>query len=398
MGEEGQAINEGSGRRMHLKRLVGIMALLALAGCDGPRREFSGPIIDTLPSGLRVVTNVPPWLDGSTRGLIQATEELRIGTALSGGPEAFGVVSGLEVDGEGRIYVSDAFNHEIRVFDADGAFSHAFGKRGEGPGELDTPYGILLDDRGRLWVRELINQRFSLFERDGAFLDVRNIRHRTVAGPWRAGFDRMGHLVEWDLLRPFIIRPDGSASWDERARSRTEWTYWPLRFGDDGLLLDTLPPLRHSLPGTLFGGRRMPVRPPALEFAIDAQGSVWFAVNDRYQIWRRTLEGDTLLTFSFPAETLMDVSLGEPFPVVDRILTDEAGKVYVFPQAKDVTEAGTAVDVFDSTGVFLARALLPVKVDRHQPLVRRGALYGVTRDSLDVPYVVRLRLHLPGGD
>lgn len=70
---------------MHLKRLVGVMALLVLASCDAPPRESSGPIIDTLPNGLRVVTNVPPWLDGSAQGLIQASEELRIGTALSGG-------------------------------------------------------------------------------------------------------------------------------------------------------------------------------------------------------------------------------------------------------------------------------------------------------------------------
>jgi hypothetical protein len=363
-------------------------ALLALACCDAPPRQSSGPIIDTLPSGLRVVTNVPPWLDGSTRGLIQATEELRIGTALSGGPEEFGALSGLEVDGEGRIYVSDAFNTEIRVFHPDGAFSHAFGKRGEGPGELVLPHGILLDHQGRLWVRDLRNMRFSLFGKDGAFLEVRPIRHNTVAGPWKAGFDGSGRLVEWGFLRPYIIHPDGSVSWDDRARSRTEMTFWPLRFREDGLLLDSLPPLRYE---TLYGSRR-PVRSPTLEFAIDGQGSVWFAFRDRYQVWRRTLEGDTLLTFSFPAEALMDVSLGEPFLVVDRILTDEAGYVYVFPQAQDVEEAGTAVDAFDSTGVFLARIRLPVKVQRQPLLVRGGALYGVTRDSLDVPYVVRLRL------
>jgi hypothetical protein len=368
--------------------------LLVLASCDTRPHQSSGPIIDTLPSGLRVVTNVPPWLDGSTRGLIQATEQLRIGMALSGGPEEFGAVSGLEVDGEGRIYVSDILNHDIRVFHPDGGFFHSFGKRGEGPGELDTPYGVLLDDRGRLWVREARNMRFSLFERDGTFLEVRPIRHRTVAGPWRAGFDRSGRLVEWDVLLPFIIHRDGSRSWDDRARSRTEVTFWPLRFREDGLLLDTLPPFRFDVPAAVAAGRPRPIRFPLLEFAIDGQGSVWFAVNDRYQVWRRTLEGDTLVTFSFPAEAVMDESLGEPFAVVDRILTDEAGNVYVFPQAKDVTEAGTAVDVFDSTGVFLARALLPVKVERHQLLVRRGVLYGVTRDSLDVPYVVRLRLHL----
>jgi hypothetical protein len=399
----GRAASSRRHTRVGLRR-VGLMQvplmttaallLLAFSSCGDARVQFQGPIIDTLPNGLRVVTDVPPWLDGSGRGLMRATEEFRIGTALSGGPEDYGVLSGLEVDEQGRIYVSDAFNDEIRVFEPDGAFSHAFGRRGGGPSEMERPYGVLLDHQGRLWVRDLRNMRFSLFEKDGTFLEVRPIRHRSVAGPWRAGFDRSGRLVEWDVLRPFIIHPDGSASWDERARSRTEWTLWPLRFREDGLLLDTLPPLRYDLPG----GRRAPVRPPSMEFAIDRQGSVWFAVRDKYQVWRRTLEGDTLLTFSFPAEALMDASLGEPFLVVDRILTDEAGYVYVFPQAKDVTEAGTAVDAFDSTGVFLARVLLPVKVDRHQPLVRRGALYGVTRDSLDVPYVVRLRLHLPGGD
>jgi hypothetical protein len=121
-------------------------------------------------------------------------------------------------------------------------------------------------------------------------------------------------------------------------------------------------------------------------------------VSDRYQVWRRTLEGDTLLTFSFPAEALIDASVGEPFRMVDRVLTDEAGYVYVLPQTKDVTELGTAVDAFDSTGVFLARILLPVTVQREPLLVRGGALYGVKRDSLDVPYVVRLRLQLRGGD
>jgi hypothetical protein len=69
-----------------------------------------------------------------------------------------------------------------------------------------------------------------------------------------------------------------------------------------------------------------------------------------------------------------------------------------FPRRRMSRELGTAVDAFDSTGVFLARVLLPVKVQREPLLVRRGVLYGVTRDSLDVPYVVRLRLHLPGGD
>jgi len=393
MGEEDRNTNKTGGRSVPLARLVTAMAFVALASCDASARGSSGPIIDTLPSGLRVVTNAAPPQGGSARGLIQASEELHIGNALSGGPEEFVVVSGLEVDGEGRIYVSDLLAHDIRVFNSDGKFSHAFGRKGEGPGELDRPYGVLLDPHGRVWVREVGNMRFSLFEKDGTFLEVIPIHHRTV-GTWRAGFDRSDHLVEWAYLRPFITQ-DGIVRWDQRARSRFERTFWPLRFREDGGLLDTLPPLRSELPTNYY--QRVPPRVASLDFAIDTQGSVWFALSDRYQVWRRTLEGDTLLTFSLPAEALPDPEREKPFEIVNRVLTDEAGHVYVLPRTKEVTELGTAVDAFDSTGVLLARILLPVTVQKEPLLVRGGALYGVTRDSLDVPYVVRLRLNLPGG-
>jgi len=350
---------------------AGGLVWLALLCCDGPGPGSSGAIIDTLPSGLRVVTNVPPWLDGSTRGLIQATEELRLGTALSGGPGEFGALSGLEVDGEGRIYVSDAFNTEIRVFHPDGAFSHTFGKRGEGPGELGLPHGILLDHQGRLWVRDLRNMRFSLFGRDGTFLEVRAIRHLTVAGPWRGGFDRSGRLVDWDVLRPYIIQRDGTVIWDERARSRTEVTFWPLRFREDGSLLDTLPPLRFDMP---MPGSRSQDQMASLELAIDRWGFVWFSVRDQYQVWRRTLTGDTVLAFSFPAEARTDPARSDRLlRIVERILTDEAGRVYLLPQVRDAAEPGMVLDAFDSTGVFLARVNLPVKVQPQPLLVRGGA-------------------------
>lgn len=395
MGKENRKAKEAEGQNVSFVRFIGAVALLVLASCDASARGFSGPTIDTLPTGLRIVTNVSPWLDGSAQGKIQATEELNIGNALSGGPLEFVAVSGLEVDGEGRIYVSDLLAHEIRVFNSDGTHSHSFGRKGEGPGELDRPYGVLLDLHGRIWVREVGNMRFSLFERDGTFLGVIPIRHRTV-GTWRAGFDPSGHLMEWAFLRPFSTTQDGSVRWDERARSRFDLAFWLLRFREDGSLLDTLPPLRSELPTNYY--QRVPPRVASLDFAIDTKGSVWFALSDRYRVWRRTMEGDTLLTFSLPAEALPDPEREEPFKIVHRVLTDEVGHVFVLPQTKEVTELGTAVDAFDSTGIFLARILLPVTVQQEPLLVRGGALYGVTRDSLDVPHVVRLRLNLPGGD
>src|SRR4030042_6622910 len=63
------------------------------------------------------------------------TEELTVG--LSKNPdESFTDVSYLVVDGEGKIFCLDIKDQKIKVFDKNGAFLRAIGKRGQGPGEF----------------------------------------------------------------------------------------------------------------------------------------------------------------------------------------------------------------------------------------------------------------------
>jgi hypothetical protein len=49
--------------------------------------------------------------------------------------------------------------------------------------------------------------------------------------------------------------------------------------------------------------------------------------------------------------------------------------------------------VFDPIGRFLGSLTLPFSLASNpSPIIRDGVLYGVTRDELDVPYVVRARI------
>ena len=58
----------------------------------------------------------------------------------------------LIVDEEGYVYVADAGNHRIVVFDGDGSFRFAFGRKGLRSGEFIHPFALAMDPGGRLSV------------------------------------------------------------------------------------------------------------------------------------------------------------------------------------------------------------------------------------------------------
>jgi hypothetical protein len=146
---------------------------------------------------------------------------------------------------------------------------------------------------------------------------------------------------------------------------------------------------------------------------------VWFAHTDEYTLYRRTLEGDTLLATSIPSrpasvpvaeiDSLLrlmsqipgrgEVGRADFVPVrrlVTRVLTDGAGRVYVLPEEEGVPE-GSVVDVFEGAGVYLGRMSFGARVLTIFPAthVTPTHVYAVVPDELDVPFVVRWRIVRP---
>ena len=108
-----------------------------LAGCLRGRRRAAclcGPSFDTLANGSVLVTNPAEGLwDANPEEQWQVVEGLRIGTVSGDGPDSFGQVGSIVVDGAGRLWIVDRQATEIRVFDADGEFVRTVGRAGEGP-------------------------------------------------------------------------------------------------------------------------------------------------------------------------------------------------------------------------------------------------------------------------
>jgi DNA-binding beta-propeller fold protein YncE len=101
---------------------------------------------------------------------------LTLGTAgVAGeGSNTFNRPSDVQVAPKGDVFVADghggASNARIVKFSADGRFIKAWGRKGSGPGEFDTPHSLAMDSQGRLFVADLRNFRVQIFDQDGRYL------------------------------------------------------------------------------------------------------------------------------------------------------------------------------------------------------------------------------------
>ncbi len=91
------------------------------------------------------------------------------------GPDSFNGPTDVVIAPNGDIFVSDGHvmnaNGRVVKFSKDGKFIKTWGKKGKGPGEMDTPHAIAMDSRGRLFVADRGNNRIQIFDQDGKFID-----------------------------------------------------------------------------------------------------------------------------------------------------------------------------------------------------------------------------------
>jgi len=81
----------------------------------------------------------------------------------------------LVMDRQDRLWVADACNHRVQVFDVSRdqvRLERVWGQPGDRPGELRYPYGLALDGRGHVYLSEFGNSRIQKFTEEGHFVGV----------------------------------------------------------------------------------------------------------------------------------------------------------------------------------------------------------------------------------
>jgi NHL repeat-containing protein len=73
---------------------------------------------------------------------------------------------------DGTMFVADGYaNSRIVKLDKDGKYIMSWGSKGIGPGEFNLPHGIDVDRNRRVYVADAHNSRIQVFDENGRFLD-----------------------------------------------------------------------------------------------------------------------------------------------------------------------------------------------------------------------------------
>ena len=103
----------------------------------------------------------------------------------------------MAIDADDRLWVADACNHRVQVFDTNGRLLKLWGTPGSQPGQLSYPYGLLLDGEGHVYVTEFGNhrvQKFTLGRAIAGLLGTRRPRARRVGQTLGHGARQPGSL------------------------------------------------------------------------------------------------------------------------------------------------------------------------------------------------------------
>lgn len=118
----------------------------------------------------------------------------------------------LAIDDQDHIWVADACNHRIQVFDARGEAAQVvriWGTEGVAPGQLRYPYGLALDGKGHVYVAEFGNSRVQKFTVEGEFVASWGVAGRLpgeLNQPWSVALDSQGSLLVLDTYNHRVQR------------------------------------------------------------------------------------------------------------------------------------------------------------------------------------------------
>jgi DNA-binding beta-propeller fold protein YncE/DNA-directed RNA polymerase subunit RPC12/RpoP len=107
-------------------------------------------------------------------------------STVSGDSELSALVA---VDGMGNVYVLGRFNNAVFVFDSKGKYVNRFGSDGDEAGQFRAPLAIEVDGKGRVFVSDI--KGIQVFGNDGRYINVFKVQFAVAYG---LAFDDQGKL------------------------------------------------------------------------------------------------------------------------------------------------------------------------------------------------------------
>lgn len=393
-------------------RITPIILFVTALGCGRSSMSQTDPELrEILPNGATLLS----YSHLPDNRVTILDHDLLIGV-MDGDPEyIFGDVRGIEVGGDGTIYVLDYQASEIRAFDADGRFLRIVAAPGEGPGEISKANGMILVADTVLWIQDHGKMRMIGISPIGTELITVPMPVLSYGPIWNGTVDNSGKI------------------WKPHSRSEAPRTYPPkegLSVGrgrsylisydwrtevQDSLYLgpssDRSFVYRSNGSNTHYG---IPFDPSVI-IRVDPDGGFWRVETEAYRIARLDARGDTVLVVDVQVEPLAVTEedrrsyvdalverspnrqgaaesivalMPEYKPVIEDLGVDDLGRLWVKRSAEE--GENPRYDIFERDGAYRGSVILNFNVVPYLPIrVRQNRIYALSQDSLGVPSVMR---------
>jgi hypothetical protein len=116
--------------------LVVAIAALFTSAVDGHAGTWTGKVT-TGANGVKTVAS--PGKGFAEPATLKLPELWRLGGDAESEEEFFGVISDIDIDESGHVYLLDSQLNEAKIYTKDGEFVRSIGREGEGPGEFRAP-------------------------------------------------------------------------------------------------------------------------------------------------------------------------------------------------------------------------------------------------------------------
>ena len=127
--------------------------------------------------------------------------ERTLGGTLGHAPGEFGLVTDAVQDSKGNYYVAEYGEYDrIQKFSSAGEFQFQWGGHGEALGQFIRPQNLAIDEQDHIWVADACNHRIQVFDATGS--EAKLVRHWGIEGnapgqlkyPYDLTLDGKGHV------------------------------------------------------------------------------------------------------------------------------------------------------------------------------------------------------------
>jgi hypothetical protein len=149
--------------RLFAVALVVFVAVVIVVTARAQAGEWKGKV--NTASGVKTVAN--PATGFAAPATVKLPELWRLGGDSESEDEFFGVISDIDIDEQGNVYLLDSQLSECKIYTKDGEFVRSIGREGEGPGEFRRPIAMFFTGDNKVAVVQVMPGKIVLLSKDG---------------------------------------------------------------------------------------------------------------------------------------------------------------------------------------------------------------------------------------